>query len=192
MPLSSNSRRRSSREKSGMVAFCGVMTALSVVFMLTGGVMMIATYVAPMLAGVLLLPVMLEYGRKAAWLSFAATAILSFLIGLDKEAAFFYLFFGYWPLVKWELDKRIRNKSLLLLAKALWFALLVSLMYALIAFVFHMDAVTREFAEMGHWLTAGFMLLLVVCMLLYDRLLTPLVILYAQRLRPRLTFLGKR
>ena len=48
--------RSGSRKQSGKVAFCGMMVALSVALMLTGGLVPIATYCAPMLGGILLLP----------------------------------------------------------------------------------------------------------------------------------------
>ncbi|MFR8976356.1 MAG: hypothetical protein ACLVJB_00345 [Christensenellales bacterium] len=45
--------RSASRKQSGKIAFCGMMVALSVALMLTGGLIPIATYCAPMM-GVLL------------------------------------------------------------------------------------------------------------------------------------------
>lgn len=39
--------RSASRKQSGKIAFCGMMVALSVALMLTGGLIPIATYCAP-------------------------------------------------------------------------------------------------------------------------------------------------
>ena len=52
-----NNRARS-RQSSARIAFCGMMSALSIVFMLSGGLIPIATYCSPMISGVLLLPVL--------------------------------------------------------------------------------------------------------------------------------------
>ena len=79
--------RSGSRKQSGKVAFCGMMVALSVALMLTGGLVPIATYCAPMLGGILLLPIMLEYGRKTAWTAYIATSLIVLTLGVDKEAA---------------------------------------------------------------------------------------------------------
>ena len=68
--------RSGSRKQSSKVAFCGMMVALSVALMLTGGLVPIATYCAPMLGGILLLPIMLEYGRKTAWTAYIATSLI--------------------------------------------------------------------------------------------------------------------
>lgn len=172
------------------MAFCGMVVALSVGLMLSGGIIPIATYCAPMAAGLLLLPIQLEYGKRAAWTAFAATALLSLMLDADKEAAFFYLFLGNYPLLKWQLD-RIRKKPLRLAAKLALFTTATVLMYALLGFVLGMDAVVEEFREMGAVLLALFIVVFNVCMLLYDRLLLPITLLYANRLRPRLRFLNR-
>lgn len=188
-PNSQPTRRRSSREMSAMIALCGLMTALSVVLMLAGGVMFIATYAAPLLASTLLLPPMLEYGRRAGWTCWLATGLLALILGLDKEAAFFYLFIGWWPLVKWQLEKRVPKKTPRLLLKLAIFLAAILAMYAFIGYVLHLDAITAEFGEMGRVMTALFFAAMALCLLLYDRLLMPLVALYAQKLRPKLKFL---
>ena len=62
-------------------------------------------------------------------------------------------------------------------------------LYAVLGFILNMDALISEFQQMGPLLTFVFIIFFDICMLLYDRLLLPLAILYAQRLRPRLSFL---
>ena len=55
------------------------------------------------------------------------------------------------------------------------------------------DAVSKErveeFTEMGMWMLAAFIILLDICLFMYDRLLVPMTVLYANKLRPRLRFL---
>ena len=72
--------RKKARHQSAMIAFCGMTVALSVVLLLLGGVIPVATYAVPMLAGLLLLPALLEFGLKAAWMTFFTTALLSLLL----------------------------------------------------------------------------------------------------------------
>ena len=74
-------------------------------------------------------------------------------------------------------------------SKFLVFNLSLGLMYALLCFVLHLEALTAEFAAMGPWLLAAFWAGLIVCMFLYDRLLLPMSLLYWNRVRPRLKFL---
>jgi len=170
------------------MAFCGLITALSVALMLTGGMIPIATYCVPMASGLLLLPVLLEFGKKSAWITFAATALIAILLGIDKEAAIFYLFIGYYPLIKWELD-RIKNKPLRLLSKLTLYSISVIAMYLILGYLLNMNAILAEFSDMGLLFTALLLILFNICMLLYDRLLMPMVFLYAQRIRPKLQFL---
>lgn len=184
-----NNRARS-RLQSMKTAFCGMMVALSVVLMLAGGMIPIATYCVPMACGLLLLPVLLEYGKKAAWTVFAAVSVIALILGIDKEAAFFYLFLGYYPLVKWDID-RIRSKPVRLAAKLLLFNASLLVMYAVLGLVLNMDAVVAEFTQMGAALLAAFGVTLNLCLLLFDRLLTPMVCLYVYKLRPRLKFLRR-
>ncbi len=183
-----SSNRRRSHQQSSKIAFCGLMVALSVSLMFTGGFIPIATYCAPMAAGILLLPILLEYGKKAAWTAYAAVALITLLIGADKEAAFFYLFLGYYPLLKWEIE-RIANKRLRLLFKLLVFNLAVVIMYAILSFVMNMQALVDEFTQMGAVLLILFLLMLNACLLLYDRLLLPLIYLYVNKIKPRLRFI---
>ena len=182
------SQRNTARRQSMMVAFCGMATALSMVIMLLGGVIPAATYAVPMLCGLLLLPILIEFGQTAAWTTFAATALLSLLLGLDKEAAFFYLFLGYYPIVKWRLDK-LRPQARRIIAKIALFAVAIGVMYRLLYLLFPLAAFMEEFREMGAAMTALFFAAFVGCMLLYDRLLPGMVAYYANRVRPKLKFL---
>lgn len=188
--MSAGRNRTSSREQSTKIAFCGLIVGVAVVLMLAGGIIPIATYCTPMLAGILLLPVLLEFGQKAALTAYAATALISLILGIDKEASFFFLFLGYYPIVKWQLD-RIKSKPLRLLSKLCIYNLSVVLMYALLGLVLNMEAIVAEFSGMGAGLLATFVVLFNVCMLMYDRLLMPLVFLYANRIRPKLRFLRR-
>ena len=75
------------------------------------------------------------------------------------------------------------------LIKLLVFNVSIVAMYAILCFLLHMDAMVEEFSQMGAALLAVFIVLMNVCMFMYDRLLSPLVILYVKRLRPKLKFL---
>ncbi|MBO4836423.1 MAG: hypothetical protein J5564_01885 [Clostridia bacterium] len=185
-----SSRRDSARRQSMRAAYCGMAAALSAALMLLGGVIPAATYAVPMLCGLILLPVLLEFDSRAAWITYAAAALIALLMDADKEAAFFYIFLGYYPIIKWRLD-RVRSRPLRLLAKTALFLCSMGLMYGLLALLFPMAAFMREFGEMGLWMTILFVLLYVVCMLIYDRILLPMAMIYMNRIRPRLRFLKR-
>lgn len=183
-----SSNRSRSRKESSKIAFCGLMLALSVALMLTGGLIPIATYCAPMAGGLLLLPILLEYGKKAAWTAYAAVSLIILLLGIDKEAAFFYLFLGYYPLLKWEIE-RIRNRRLHLPCKLLVFNLSIIVMYLILGFLLNMQALIQGFTQMGTVLLLIFLAMLNACLLLYDKLILPMIYLYVNKIKPRLRFL---
>ncbi len=183
--------RHQSRYESSRMAFCGMVAGITVALMLAGSILPIASYAVPMFCSILLVGVMLEYGLRTALTTFAVAAILLVFVGLDREAAFFYLFFGYYPLLRPFLD-RIRFHPLRFLCKLVFFNGSMALMLAFLAVVLHMDAVMKEFYEMSPVMTMGFVLLLNISMFLYDRLLDVFAILYCNKLRPRLRFLSRR
>jgi len=182
-----NNRSRS-RKESRKIAFCGLMVALSVALMLSGGLIPIATYCAPMACGLLLLPILLESGKKSAWTAYIAVSLITLLLSTDKEAAFFYLFLGHYPLLKWEIE-RIKNKVLRLPCKLLFFNSSIIAMYLILGFLLNMQALVQEFTQMGTMLLIVFLIMLNACMLLYDRLLFPMIYLYVNKIKPRLRFL---
>ena len=172
------------------IAFCGMAVGLSVVIMLMGGLIPAAVYAVPLLCGLVLLPISIEFGRTTAWATFAATALLAMMLDFDKEAAFFYLFIGYYPIVKWSLDK-LSPPALRLIAKLALFTVSVVAMYALMNLLFPMEAFMREFREMGTLLLLGLLVVYDVSMLLYDRLMMAALMIYANRIRPQLRFLKR-
>lgn len=181
------SKRMSARKKSAMAAFCGMSAGLSVGFMLLGGVIPVATYAVPLFCGLLLLPVFIEFGRTAAWTTYLAAALLALILDIDKEAAFFYLFLGYYPIIKWRLD-RIKSKPVRFGFKFSFFTGAIVLMYGLLTLVFPVEAVLEEFKEMGAYLSLAFLLAFDLCLFLYDRLLMIGVVFYGQKIRPRMKF----
>lgn len=182
--------KKTEYSNSFRIAFCSLMAALGAVLMMTGGLIPVMTYCSPLLAGVLLIPVMRECGVKWAWLVWLVTAALSLILSADKEAAFFYLFLGYYPILKRSLD-RIRPKLLGFMCKLLFFAAAIGLMYGLIWYVFRLDIGMEELEELGRIAGIAFFVLLAASMMIYDLALRNLAVLYEYRLRPRLPGLKK-
>ena len=67
------------KKQTRKIALGALFTALGVTLMLLGAAIGIGTYAAPMLAGLLLLPLGARYGTKYQLTVFAATALLSLL-----------------------------------------------------------------------------------------------------------------
>ncbi len=88
------------------MALSGILSAVCVVLMFFVGFLPIFVYVFPMLCGYIMYAIYFECGTKMALSSYASVAILSLLLGPDKEAGLLYLtFFGYYPIAKVYIDK---------------------------------------------------------------------------------------
>lgn len=127
------------------MALGGVMAALAVIIMGLGGLIPVATYVCPVLCMLLLSVVLQVCGYTVAWGWYGAVAILSLLMGPDKEAAAVFLFLGYYPILKPKLDKK-KGKWLW---KGLLFNASILTMYWLMIHLLGITQVVEEFRELG-------------------------------------------
>ncbi len=149
------------------MALGGVLAALAVVIMCLGSILLLATFLCPMLCCLMLKIVLSQCGSRVAWAWYGAVSVLCLLLCPDKESAAVFLFLGYYPIVKPWLDRR----KLSVLWKSLLFNGSVYLMYTLLIYLFGMDALAQEFSEMGSFLLILTLLLGNVVFWLLDRIL---------------------
>ena len=141
------------------VAFCGVLAALMIAVMLLGTMIPTTTYICPALAGVLLLPVVWEFGFRTGALLYLAVALLSLILSPNKEAAlFFVLLFGWYPLLRPKLQ-HLRRKPWRIILKLLLFNLALAVIFALLLFVFVMPDLQAEAQTWTGLVLAGMLLL---------------------------------
>ncbi|MFR7447097.1 MAG: hypothetical protein ACLUV1_08340 [Evtepia gabavorous] len=141
------------------VAFCGVLAALMIAVMLLGTMIPTTTYICPALAGVLLLPVVWEFGFRTGALLYLAVALLSLILSPNKEAAlFFVLLFGWYPLLRPKLQ-HLRRKPWRIILKLLLFNLALAVIFALLLFVFVMPDLQAEAQTWTGLVLAGMFLL---------------------------------
>ena len=144
------------RRKSRDMALCGVLCALAVAIMAMGTLVPAATYCCPLLASLTILPALILCGEKTSWVFFAASAVLSLLLAPDKEAAAIFLAVGYYPIVKPKFEKKPRGVCWA--GKFLFFNSSILAAYALLLYVFRLDALREEFSATGAFLLAGLLL----------------------------------
>jgi hypothetical protein len=156
------------------------MAALGAVLMLCGNLIPILTYAAPMLSSLTLLPILREFGKKYAWMTWGVTALLALLLCTDRESAFFYLFVGWYPIVKPSLD-RIRARPVRILVKLVLFTAVFLLLFALLTFVMGLEDMRSEIL-----LSLVVYALLVLSMLLFERVYDRAALIYDRRLRDKL------
>lgn len=166
--------------KAYQLALCSVLAALSITIMLTSSLIPILTYAAPLLAGVMLIPIIAEFGNQRGWMTWAVTTMISLIICADREAAFFYCFLGYYPIIK-QLFESIKPTMLKLVAKMCFFTIMVFLVFLIVWFIIGVDATEGDLL-----LNIAACLLMVTVMMIYDLALDRITKFYAVRLRHNL------
>ena len=155
------------------------MAALAVVIMTLGGMVPLATYICPMLASLPLILLLGELPRSLCVGWYAVVSTLAVLLCPDRETAFVFVFLGWYPIAKPALDRLPR--LLRVPAKLALFVAAVAALYALLIFVFRLEALIAEAKEMGLPILLGLIPLSILSFFLYDLLLTRLTRLYQMK-----------
>ena len=98
-----------------------MMAAVAVVIMWLSNVLPILADVSPFRASMVLIPILCDYGALYAWLTWVAITVLSLLLCTERDAAFIFLFIGYYPIIKPKIEK-IRSGALRIIVKLAVFA----------------------------------------------------------------------
>lgn len=95
--------------QSKKIALTGIISALAVAVMLIAFFPYL-TYAVPAAAGILTVVLVVEIDVKWAFLSYGVTALISALF-CEKEASIVYIaFFGFYPIVKYLIEKLQKRK----------------------------------------------------------------------------------
>ncbi|MEG1744947.1 MAG: hypothetical protein RR215_05110, partial [Ruthenibacterium sp.] len=87
--------------ESRKLALCGMFAALSLTCMLLGSILPFSTFLAPGISGILILPIVIEFGSGAGLTLYAGISLLSFFMVPDKEMGLIFIFLlGWYPVVK--------------------------------------------------------------------------------------------
>lgn len=173
------------KNQSSRIALCGILGALAVIVMLMGSVIPFSTFVAPAIAGVLIVPIAIEYGLKTGALLYAAISTLALFLAPDKEMALIFVFFlGYYPLAKAKLDQ-IKSKVVQWSTKFALFNVSIFAMYSIVIFLFPIAYIVAEFKESGLPLVSLLLLMGNVTFVIYDIALSRMIGLYLLKFRAR-------
>ena len=79
---------------------------MAVVMLGLGAIITVLDMTASAVAALVLLPILLCYGRKYAWLAYAVTAVLGVLLMPQSFATWMYAgLAGFYPMIKMKLDR---------------------------------------------------------------------------------------
>ncbi len=172
------------KNKSFRVAFCGLISALSLVLMISTSVVPAATYAFPCFAGFLLTAVVVEFGEKWALAAYAAVSVLSLFLAGDKEAVVYFIgFLGFYPIVK-SFIERLRSKAVQYVIKYALFT--VSMIGAFTVCKFVLAIPDEEFTVMGFYIPWAFLIAAEAVFFVYDRCVSILVFRYITSIRGKI------
>lgn len=164
------------------LAFCSVIAALEAVLLMITGLIRVGTYAFPCLAGLLTIAIVIEYKCKWAFGVFAVSALLSFFLAGDKEAVVLFIaFFGYYPILKNILERKIKAAFLCYVIKFFIFnaAAVASFYVAMLL----LSVPASEYTVFGVYVPHIFLIAGNLFFLLYDFAINVYVKFYVQRLR---------
>ena len=171
---------------------CAVLCALAVVMLGLGAVIEVIDITAAAVAALVLLPILLCYGARYAWLSYAVTGVLGVLLMPQSLGAWMFAgLTGFYPIVKQKLDRLPRvlgwAVKLLLLAAVLFLYLGVFYFILLGGEGSLFDAFLKGFGEEdGTPLMAWAVIILsLFTYIIFDLLIDRLLILYYLRWQKR-------
>ena len=155
--------------------------------MLLTGLIPMAEFALPAMAGVFLMPLVVESGYKPAWMAFGAVSLLSAILAPNKECALYYIaLLGFYPIVKSLID-RIKSGAVRWVIKFLVFNVSAAAIGLSAMFVFSFPGY-KEMLEEAWWMLAGGWLFMNFAFLVYDIALTQLITAYLRWFRPKYIF----
>ena len=192
-PNQNHPPRRTRRSGSTRrIAMCAVLCALAVVMLGLGAVIEVIDITAAAVASLVLLPILLCYGARYAWLSYAVTGVLGVLLMPQSLGAWMFAgLTGFYPIIKQKLDRLPR-----LLGWAVKLLLLTAVLLLYLAIFYFIllggegslfDAFLKGFGEEeGTPLMAWAVVVLsLFTYILFDLLIDRLLILYYLRWQKR-------
>ena len=99
------SRRTERRARTKRLTVCAMLTALGVTLSWLGSLVSVLDMCTALFTALLLVPVVIEYGKGYPWGVWLATTVLALLLLPNKTPAAVYLAFGYYPIVKARLER---------------------------------------------------------------------------------------
>lgn len=164
------------QSKSYKMALGGIFSALALVSMLLSYIIPTATYACPALAGIMLIPVVIEIGKGWALCAYAAVSLLSFMIVADKEIALcFTAFFGFYPILKAVYEDKLK-KPLAYLVKILTFS--ACMIAVFFTSIYILGIPQESFTLFGVYIPWVLLILGIIVFIIYDYALTKVISAY--------------
>lgn len=168
-------------KQSSKCAIGGIVSALSLVLMISVAIVPFLTYALPAMAGALVIFIVIEIDKKWAFGVFSAVGILAFLLVHDKEIAMMYIaFFGYYPIIKAVFEGKLHPVVSWILKVAVFNVTMVA---AYLVLIYLLGLQIDEITEYGAIAVPLLLGMGTVAFILYDIALTRIISLYMLKWR---------
>ncbi|MDO5558204.1 MAG: hypothetical protein Q4F95_01255 [Oscillospiraceae bacterium] len=168
------------------VALGGIISSMCLLCMFLTGIFPALSIVLPMIAGILMMIIAAEINTSWAFLTFAATSLLSLFVTFDKEASLFYIMlFGHYPIIKKYIDK-VKPKVLNIAVKAVIFNFCVITETILTTILLGGDELYEAIQEHGKIIVIILLVMINFICFVYDMSLEGIFELYKRRIKPKL------
>ena len=158
---------------------CAMLTALGVIFLGIGALIEVLDISMAVIASICVIIPMIEYGKGAPWMVYAAISVLSLLILPSKfPAALFALFAGFYPILKEKLERK--NKVIRWVLKEIIFNVCLAIIMLLYFFLFFKGTIQVP------WMIAAAVILSELVFILYDKAISKIIRIYVMEIRHRL------
>ena len=168
------------------VALGGIISAVCILLMFFSGFLPMLDYAIPTFAGFLMVVVIVEVDRNWAIATYTASAILCPLVTPNKQAAaLFIIFMGYYPILKFGLDRK-KNKVLVWIIKFAVFNAAMSAFFLLFTYLFTSSDMLEGMESFGKWAILVLWLAANFFFLIYEFALTQMIDLYVNWFRRKI------
>ncbi len=175
---------RERRAATRRLAICAMLAALGVVLLYVGSLIEIVDISMAVIASMLCVVAVIEYGGAMPFMIYGVTAVLSFLLLPNKTpAAFYALFFGFYPILKEKFERRGKVLSWVLKEIAFNISLAIIATLAVLVMLGENNALLKN-----PYIIGVAVLLCEAVFVLYDIALTRLISFYVITLRHRFKF----
>lgn len=171
-------RRRDSRRRIKRLTVSALLCSLGVVILYFGALLDVFELCVVALAAMLLVPVVIEYGRGYPWAIYIGTSLLSILLLPQKMPGITYLLFAFYPILKARYESAPRPLTFTL--KQITFLLIETLVILASNLILGVEV-------MPFWYNAGLAVLGFLTLNLFDIALTRLITLYVRRYQVRVS-----
>ena len=183
------------REKNKILikktAFGAIFSATASALLLIGGIFEILDMTSAALASLAVLVTYLEFGMPTALCVYGVTSVLSFVLNpVATSNVFFILLMGYFPVVKLVIDKKLKKSKILrVISKLAVFNIgSIALLFVFVK-ISGLDYMIREFTIGPLSPQIVFVIIFVLLnffLVLYDKLISILSLVYVNVLRKRI------